>query len=526
MADAVKSVVLKLALEFERKKLDAPDLAPLLDVEKKITQTVQQESVKRSEEVKKSRIFDIAVHEQYFASLRAQMAREAEDGGRIISKAREEQSRAWAAARAMHEDEEQKLGRVREGWLALAEAALKFGRSAALASTNANGDLTELIGTLAKFQAGLDAVSGAKSSIEGIGKAFGMSETAIAGLVTKLHAAAVIAGVIAGTGYVIYKLINMEADAQENANRIAAQRGKAPGVKGPGGQVQLIGGEADADFQQIQALQRADEAKRDADLRERLAGAGARFGIRDEQRAGFPDAQKLRDIDAERVKLRKDLKEIQDSNFQSAEAKLQAQLVITERQKQLEAQRVELLKQQGAELAANLAKQQAAVKAAQDAVDAEEARLKSIEEKIGNLSELEQAELKSIADKIEEGTASAADIKRAATLAPDIYGDRAAREAQNRGRDLAADLFRREKGFEITQDRDVAESQRDNLENTGNNAKGKTANQMASEVEDMAERLRKAEEQYHKAVIDALQAQEKRRIQQAKEVNAARAAQS
>lgn len=152
---------------------------------------------------------------------------------------------------------------------------------------------------------------------------------------------------------------------------------------------------------------RAEDAQFYARFARRIDTAPTRFEQRDRMRQ--LDASRdptlngqLADLDRERKELLfKSRITLEKGDF--GENTLRKEEVIGQRLKEVERQRFDILQKQGEQLRQNLATQQSAVKAAEDAVKAERQRLESLDETLGRLDPEQFGELKGILDKVQGG---------------------------------------------------------------------------------------------------------------------------
>jgi hypothetical protein len=364
--------------------------------------------------------------------------------------------------------------------------------------------MTELLGTLVKFQVGFDALSGSQQIIGNIGKAFGASDAAIAGMATGLGTA--VAGITAAAvaAYALYQTArditgltgaeglekamaeqagkpgggrNLSPDEIQRAKRGAVERAVDATAGGLDSAADWVlnniwdpfGGGSDAKAAKDPnrgELRRfkADQARASIGLQGDIAAGPNRFANRDESRKGLTDEQRLVDLKKEQLELDTKDNDIRLHSIASDATKTEFLEKSAARHRDVQKQIVEALQSQGRTLQDNLAKQQQALATAQAIVDKEKAKADSIAEQVGNLNELEQAELEILAAKIAAGTNTREDTKRAAQLAPGIYGQRDAEEARAAGEDRASRLYRQEKGFGLREGQHAGENERDQIE--------------------------------------------------------------
>lgn len=414
MADIIREAVIRISLEQVKAKLEPPDLTPL----KKATEEAKAEAQKAA----------------------ATMANTARQTAETVDRAAKQQ------VESVSKVVDANL-RANEAFKAAGEGAFTFARGVAFLVASSDEDLQKLLKTVAAFQGGFDIFKGGVEIIKGVTEAnralaaassvAAVAETAKGTAIAGTGAAAAAAtpaliGFQAATGPVGIAILGVGAAL---ATGVALWRQYAGGVE--------EATEAEYDF--AEARRRSSEGARDqlaniksirdAQLslteatkeRNRLEQGvrGAAFGSPGDPNNPFgarPSRGLLDDPDtlfnplAEQAGQLGRVLELDRQRLDMAKAQL------------IEAEKLGVAREQLIE------KQQRAADLATKELEAEQAKVRSIQAQVGALSELESAELNRLANKVKAGEdLSRAELQKLNQLGGQITGGFVEQQFANRG---------------------------------------------------------------------------------------------
>jgi hypothetical protein len=420
MADTIRDVVIKVALEQIGSTLKMPDMAPLVEAQQQVALQTRQANLAISEE--SSRLENLTLKANDADAVWIEQVKLKEE----LTAATEEETRAiWQeieaanasagahehAAESAHHHEASLLRAARplnamiHGTQHLVHATIEL-------SAASEEDAEKMIKRFMEYNAYFSLVTGGIHVIHGLAHAYEvLGEASAAAALEEAAALAPIALIIAAVGtlaYVLHEgfdLFGLKAKAAREELEETEKVWKEFGKREHSISAQQFRGENrirdEEDALKIK-LQHMDAEQQLNLLEERRKETAAEVARQEANGPQFTEVikegrERLKDIDEKRLDL--------------------------------------LMKMRDAEQAAFDA-QERAIAAARQALEIEKQRNAETRQRLGLLNDAEQAELKMIADRVAAGTASFADLKRGAQLDPSHFKGRLDKAAEDRGKDL------------------------------------------------------------------------------------------
>lgn len=188
----------------------------------------------------------------------------------------------------------------------------------------------------------------------------------------------------------------------------------------------------------LSPLDKKFAAEREA-IAKKNAGMSKEFGRADTLRNLMPEAEKLKDLDKERLEINKsdvELIRARRNGFIDDVSLAQSRLVLANQLTKNENERLVISNSQKLVAEGEFKVKQATLDATYSQFEAEQKRVRSVQGQTGRQTDLEKAEAEELAKRIADGTASDDDYKRAEQLIPkDLLGDRSDKHFAERGKD-------------------------------------------------------------------------------------------
>lgn len=492
MSQAIRDVVIRLAVEQIQSALKAPDIAPVIKVHEEIAKSVEkwgkyEEGAISSINFHRIKMAEVSalrerqLNEERAAEFSKAMAREQADHRQALENERQ-------ASEEAEKKESARINKRSEAWVDLAESVVKYAAIKSIAENDGSAEGGKFFETSVKLYGQFKLL---RETAEKIPAALGMSDEVAGTLAARMNAVGVAAGIafVAAKGLqqALYVGSGMAAaNAQAEILQLRANTGvagsdspfatpaqqKAAGKESDirlkhndswgywaqqkmiqaGGWIRRMSSEAtDAVFGEgasstgrdsIKELAAKQTSKQNEEIAGRTRGFEERMMRGQLGRSKLADEKALLELEQQRKLVVEEIASIEaKSNLADDEVKevrlaqlAQAQLSMA---KEEQAIRTKQLQTQG-EMAA---KQQQAYSLSKQQFEEEQKRVASAKEGAGRMNRAQQAQAMNLARRIREGTATDNDYEQAEKIIPaSILGDRAKKHFEQKGAGFANDL--------------------------------------------------------------------------------------